>query len=317
MGEDDGVGPEVTVVVIFHNEAAHLHEAITSVAAQTFDRWELVLVDDGSSDASTGIARHWAVEHPDRIRYLDHPGHANRGMSASRNRGVAAARGRYIAYLDGDDTWLAEKLEQQVRLRRQHPTARLVYGPLIRWRSWREPGPAEPTDDDLYGLQGDGVTLTPNRLYRPPELVNLMIEHKDLVPSGALFDRDLFLAVGGAEEAFTASYEDAVVFAKMCFVADAYLADQSWYRYRQRADHGQPAAESAASRVRFLNWVESYAANQDLVVPGLDRALRRARRQLRRPGWHRAIGRAERLGRGRSKGSPAVRGAAGAPGSGS
>jgi glycosyltransferase involved in cell wall biosynthesis len=68
-----------------------------SVFVQGYRNWELLLIDDGSSDASTAIAQRWAKEHPERVRYLERPYHQNRGMSASRNLGVRQ-RGEYIAF---------------------------------------------------------------------------------------------------------------------------------------------------------------------------------------------------------------------------
>ena len=86
--------PEVSVTIIFLDEERFLAEAVESVLAQSYTNWELLLVDDGSTDRSTEIARGYALANPDRIRYLEHPGHANRGMSASRNLGVRSARAR-------------------------------------------------------------------------------------------------------------------------------------------------------------------------------------------------------------------------------
>ncbi|HUG86498.1 MAG TPA: glycosyltransferase, partial [Euzebya sp.] len=95
--------PLVSVVVPFYNDGQFLEDAIDSVRAQAFEEWELLLVDDGSTDGSTRVARRAAADHSGRIRYLDHPGHANRGAPASRNRGIAMARGSYVAFLDADD----------------------------------------------------------------------------------------------------------------------------------------------------------------------------------------------------------------------
>ncbi|MDH4076471.1 MAG: glycosyltransferase family 2 protein [Acidimicrobiia bacterium] len=274
--------PLVSVVMIFLDEAPFLDEAIRSVFAQTHTDWELVLVDDGSTDGSTAIARRWAGAHPGRVRYLDHPDHENRGMSASRNRGVIAARGRYIAYLDGDDTWLRPKLERQLAQLAAHPESRLVYGPLLRWLSWRSDDDG-PLLDDRYGVAGEGFVLQTDRVYQPPDLAALLLRHKDLVPSGALFERDLFLEVGGAEDEFRGSYEDAVVFLKMLLRSPAYVADRSWYRYRQRPDHGHPPAQSAANRLRFLSWAEAYLAEQAPTDPSLTKAIGSARRQVLHP----------------------------------
>ena len=86
----------VTVVTIFLRET-YLDEAIRSVLSQTFAAWELMLVDDGSTDRSSDIAQQYAVRYPEKIRLVEHAGHQNRGISASRNLGICAARGKYIA----------------------------------------------------------------------------------------------------------------------------------------------------------------------------------------------------------------------------
>src|SRR6266542_3309857 len=96
----------VSVVVPFWNASAFLEEAIASVFAQTFQSWELLLIDDGSSDGSTEIAKRYAERFPGRVRYFEHERHANRGVAASRNLGVRHAKGPYIAFLDADDVWL-------------------------------------------------------------------------------------------------------------------------------------------------------------------------------------------------------------------
>src|SRR5438128_12540181 len=97
--------PLVSAIIIFLNAEQFIQEAIESVFAQTYDNWELLLVDDGSTDGSTAIARSYLERHPRRVRYLEHSEHANRGMSASRNIGSRYARGEYIAFLDADDVW--------------------------------------------------------------------------------------------------------------------------------------------------------------------------------------------------------------------
>ena len=85
--------PLVSVVIIFLNPGEFLSEAIESVFAQTYGNWELLLVDDGSTDSSTDVALQYAARYPERTRYLEHKGHQNRGMSASRNLGIRNARG--------------------------------------------------------------------------------------------------------------------------------------------------------------------------------------------------------------------------------
>src|ERR687889_2435319 len=92
--------PLVSSIIIFLNRERFIQEAIESVFAQTYDNWELLLVDDGSTDGSTQIALRYAERYPEKVRYLEHPGHQNSGMSASRNLGIRYAKGEYIAFLD-------------------------------------------------------------------------------------------------------------------------------------------------------------------------------------------------------------------------
>ena len=80
----------------------------------------------------------FAQRDPSRIRYFEHAGHANRGMSAARNLGLDHARGRYIAFLDADDVWLPEKLREQVSALNDNPRAGMVYGRTLIWHSWRD-----------------------------------------------------------------------------------------------------------------------------------------------------------------------------------
>ena len=84
----------VSAVIIFFNEERFLEEAIESVRAQTYTNWELLLVDDGSTDGSSACARRHAAAEPGRVRYLEHPGRVNLGMSAARNLGIRGGAGR-------------------------------------------------------------------------------------------------------------------------------------------------------------------------------------------------------------------------------
>src|SRR5262245_41969518 len=108
--------PLVSVIVNFFNEEKFLAEAVESVFNQTHTNWELLLVDDGSTDASSRIAQRYSEQYRGRVLYLEHQGHRNRGMSASRNLGIHHAKGEYITFLDADDIWLSTKLERQTAI---------------------------------------------------------------------------------------------------------------------------------------------------------------------------------------------------------
>lgn len=105
------VSPVVSVVTPVWNAAATLGDCVASLRAQTRGDWEMLLVDDGSTDGSQALAARLAAG-DGRIRLFGWD--ARRGAAAARNAGIRAARGRYIAFLDADDLWRPEKLAVQI-----------------------------------------------------------------------------------------------------------------------------------------------------------------------------------------------------------
>lgn len=107
--------PQVSVIIPTYNRAYCLAEAIESVLSQTFQDFELIVVDDGSTDATARII----CSYKERLRYIRQD---NAGVSAARNAGIRAATGDWIAFLDSDDQWLPEKLAVQIEALRAYPT---------------------------------------------------------------------------------------------------------------------------------------------------------------------------------------------------
>lgn len=103
----------VSIVTPAYNCENYLRQTVASVIAQRFSQWELIIVDDCSTDATFRVAQQLALEEP-RIRVFRNE--VNRGVSETRNRGIREAKGDCIALLDGDDLWEPDKLERQVRL---------------------------------------------------------------------------------------------------------------------------------------------------------------------------------------------------------
>src|SRR5689334_3098810 len=130
-GHHGNRSPRVSVVVPFLNPGEFLRDAIESVRRQTFESWELLLVDDGSCDESPPIASQFEAVDRHRIRYLKHPDGRNHGMSASRNLGNSEARGEFIANLDADDVFADDKLARQVRILEAHPDVAMTFAPML------------------------------------------------------------------------------------------------------------------------------------------------------------------------------------------
>lgn len=101
----------VSIVMPAYNAESFIAEAVASVNGQTYPHWNLIVVDDCSRDGTVRVAREWAERDP-RIKVLSSP--ANGGSAASRNLGLSRCAGRYVAFLDADDVWMAEKLEKQL-----------------------------------------------------------------------------------------------------------------------------------------------------------------------------------------------------------
>ena len=252
----------VSVMIIFLNEERFLEEAIASVLAQSYSDWELLLVDDGSSDRSSHIAADWAARMPDRIRYLQHDSHANLGMSASRNLGLREATGHYIAFLDADDVWLPAKLERQVALLDARPDVAMTYGATLYWHSW-DTACAEP--DYVINPGVESATV-----FDPPELLTHFLERKVNMPcmGSMLMRRGAALAFGAWEDDFRGLFEDQVFFTKLCVATRVLATGDCLDKYRQHRDSacfvGIRTGELAHARTGFHAWLGRFLQRQGL-----------------------------------------------------
>lgn len=278
--------PRVSVITIFLNAERYLPEAIESVLTQDFPDLELILVDDGSTEACSTLARRYVGQDP-RVRYLDHPGHQNRGMSASRNLGISAARGAFIAFIDADDVWLPGKLREQVAIIEANPELAMVCGTVRYWYSWNG-------SEDVLIPTGH----VRNRIVPPPEASLALYPLGAAAapcPSDLLLRRDAVEAVGGFEEHFTGArqlYEDQGFLAKLYLAAPVFFSDRVWLNYRQHADScvAEVTRKGRYDEVRlyFLTWLEQYLAGLPDPDPRVKAALRRALWPYRHPAASRA-----------------------------
>lgn len=117
------VPPVVSVVVPIYSGGALLAPTIESVLCQTFQDFEIILVDNNASEETKSIARDYAQKHPHRIRILNEP---IQGNPSARNTGIRSAKGRYIALLDDDDLMLPRRLEKQLQCAETHPEASMI-----------------------------------------------------------------------------------------------------------------------------------------------------------------------------------------------
>ncbi len=260
--------PALSWVMIFLNGERFINEAITSVVAQKgVDDWELVLVDDGSTDLSSAIARGWADSDPDRIRYVEHPGHQNRGMSASRNLGVAESRGATLGFLDCDDVLLPGTMHRAASYLAEHADADVVIGRVAQWFSWSGADRASRRDRVI----GHPAEVPIGRTVQPTELFHRM--YRDpwhwTVPAicGVVIRREALDRVGGFDRQFTGMFEDQVLYSKIGLGLRVVLDTRVYALYRFHewsavaidgtAYHWNPWRKNP-QRDRFLLWQLKY-----------------------------------------------------------
>jgi glycosyltransferase involved in cell wall biosynthesis/SAM-dependent methyltransferase len=284
--------PAVSVAICFLDAGRFLREAIESVFAQTFEDWEILLVDDGSRDGSREIAEAARALCPERIHVLEHPGRENRGISASRNLALGQARGRLLAFLDADDVWLPEKLERQVALLDAHPEVAMTYGTMQRWHGWTG-RPCDARRDRWIGTEVPSGTIL-----RPPELLTLFLRSGGSAVPGIctlLVRRDAAKAAGGFDDRFRGVFEDQVFLSRLGLRHPVLVTDDPTARYRQheasccaearRSGDYDPELPSPA-RGRYLAWLRDLLREQGREEPELWRALRRELRPYG-PAWRR------------------------------
>jgi glycosyltransferase involved in cell wall biosynthesis len=270
----------VSVVLIFYDAQDYLAEAIESVLAQDYQDFELILVDDGSTDASTDIARDYAHRDRKRVRYVQFPGRQNRGRSAARNLGLQHARGAFVAFIDADDRWAPQRLREQLELLGAMPAVDAVCGAVNYWRSWN--GGADkrvPT-----GHVEEAVVSPPDALLfwyplgkaHAPSMSDLLMRTESVH------------AVNGFEDQFTGAYDDQAFLAKFYLRSVIYVSSRVWsdYRLHDRSCMATLIREGGyhEARSHFLNWFEQYLMDrpecQDAAVMA---ALRRVLLPYRYP----------------------------------
>ena len=298
--------PLVSIITIFFNEAQFITEAVESVLAQTYDRWELLLVDDGSSDRSAQIAKDYAQTYPDQIRYLTHPNGENRGMSATRNLGLGRAKGDYITFLDADDVWLPQKLDQQVKILQAHPEIALVCGRTEWWYSWTN------NPQDLQRDFKPSIHLPFNTVIPSPHILMQFLRDEWTSLHDVMVRREAVLAVGGYENRFRGMYEDQVFHAKLCLRYQTWITEVCGYRYRQHSASCCSMTDQVgwlAKRQAYLEWLEAYLSQQsrlpsmmsnlmpNLIFPGtqVERFVQRELWRYRAPLLFRVRARLQRL----------------------
>ncbi|PZO14599.1 MAG: glycosyl transferase family 2 [Leptolyngbya foveolarum] len=253
--------PLVSIIMIFFNGEKFIQEAIESVLAQTYQNWELLLVDDGSTDDSTDHALDYARQYTDKMRYLEHSKHQNFGMSAARNLGLQHAKGEYLIFLDCDDVLMPRCLETLLKIFSCRPEVSAAYGNTLYWFQWSNGLKTSQMDRCDQVAE---ATIFPNTEFPPPSLLELFLNNGDTVPCicSLMIRHDFMKIIGGFEESFRGLYEDQVFYAKISLKATIFVTDECLSKYRQHSDSCCAAISDQRGhlekRLLFLNWLKKY-----------------------------------------------------------
>jgi glycosyltransferase involved in cell wall biosynthesis len=272
--------PRVSVIIPVFNGAQFLAEAIQSVISQTFDLWELILADDGSSDHSPQIAIEYMERYPHKIRFLQHPGGGHQGTAATRNLGITHAKGEFLANLDQDDVWTKNKLEEQLGILDSHPTVAMTFGPMLLWFSWANAG--KDARDKVQTF-----TFETNTLFRPPYFLPPLLSGRN-DPHGYLIRRDAVHDVGGYVDN-VGICEDWAFYAKVALKHEIFVTRNFNYCYRQHAAQAcslrREKGELYSGFTPFYDWLRAYLAENYCADRQVERAFRAAIRRNRLNHW--------------------------------
>lgn len=236
--------PLVSVVVTFYNQAEFVASALDGVLAQTYHPFEVIVVDDGSTDDT----RDACAAYGDRITLVHQE---NAGPSAARNSGLRRARGPLVTFLDGDDIWAPEKLTVQVELARSQPQSGLV---AVDGSAFSSTG---TTADTLYGANLVPRLRGANGHAFTARCFDLLLDGKYSIistPSQVMIPARVFQEVGVWDSRFRVS-ADYELYLRIAARWPFSFSKEKLVRYRIN-----PAGLSGPEPDRAFSWVEDKPA---------------------------------------------------------
>jgi len=219
--------PTVSVIIPAWNQAQYLAESIRSVLAQTYDDYEIIVVDDGSTDETRAVVESFG----NRIRYV---WQENQGLADARNTGIGEARGEYVALLDSDDAWLPSFLTSMMLLAKANPNAAVLYCGVIY------------VDHCGCYLPQSGRT----RILPRDELYKTLLRFNFLIPSTIVMKRSVVMSAGLFDVAFR-RLQDWELWIRLMKQGQVFAGlDQSLVRYRVHSESlsNDPAGGQQAAR---------------------------------------------------------------------
>lgn len=227
--------PLVTATVTNYNYEAFLPQSIESILGQSFDDFELLVIDNASTDSSVEVIRHYAAN-DERIRVIAHE--ENQGPVASQRESCALARGRYRVHIDADD-WILEPdaFEHQVAMLEQHPDMSFVYSALTIF------GPDEQRILASHPYDGDTVL--------PGEAALQEVMGFNVNNSGMMIRLDSYRQTAGYPDGMPL-VDDILLAVRLCEVGKVGYVDRELYAFRQHGTNMHLAPDVDVIRTEIL-----------------------------------------------------------------
>jgi glycosyltransferase involved in cell wall biosynthesis len=228
--------PAISVVIPVHNGERFISETLQSALCQSFQDFEIIIIDDGSTDGSRKIIERFRG--PIAYHYQ-----SNRGVAAARNTGLSLAKGPWVAFLDSDDIWYANKLAVQMKYAERYPEVSFFYSDID---VIDEAG--DITQRSLLTTESRRTRKNPRRTRRPTFVSVVFNDRPFPYPSTVFARTEMLLRAGGFNPRFGNNYhEDFEFFARVAHGSEARFIPESLIKYRT---HPPPRDKS----IRHQNW---------------------------------------------------------------
>jgi glycosyltransferase involved in cell wall biosynthesis len=229
--------PVVSVIIPTYNSVHFVTQAIASVLAQTFQDFEVLVIDDGSTDNTKEVLK---KKYGDKIHYLFK---TNGGVSSARNFGIEKAKGKYLAFLDADDIWLPEKLEKQISLLEAAPEIGLCYAGAIVVDE--DLNPKNYVEAEQYEDATEGLLLKMNIL----------------ILSSSFIRSEIVRQTGGFDSEFS-TCADKEYWLRLSLLTKLAPVEDYLVKYRQVS--GSMSSDPKLSKTDTLNVLRKFFGSADL-----------------------------------------------------
>jgi glycosyltransferase involved in cell wall biosynthesis len=246
----------VSIIIPCHNSEKFLSECIDSVITQQYSNFELILVNDFSSDKTLEIS-HAYSKLDNRIKCINTSETQQMGASYARNLGYSISKGNYLIFLDSDDVWMPSSLKKLVDIIEQNNEVGWVIGNVIYFNDYRY---------NLTSYRNSHYDF-PEGIYDKFVLIKRFTQnfHQTPVPGATIVKREIVDKISGWENSFKKNYTDQAFYTKILCEAKTYVTHEPLLLYRQHENSSSSTSQKNGqlkeNEKKYFEWLKSYILN--------------------------------------------------------